>query len=201
MATAFPGWEIDAIDGSAAMLRYGCEAVASKGLVDRIRLIEAYLPDCDELRPGFDLVFSNSLLHHLRDLSVLWQCVQRWAQPGCAVLVDLKRPESCDEAHRLVQHYSGAEPEVLRRDFYNSLLAAYTVDEVRRRLRQAMLPQQTEAVTDRHLIVWGRAEFSVESGSRADESGVSFVARGVYASPPTDERSDERSIDRLWGVL
>ena len=46
---------------------------------------------------------------------------------------------------------------MLKRDFHQSLLAAYTPDEVRAQLATAGLDQlKVEAVSDRHLIVWGR---------------------------------------------
>ena len=60
-------------------------------------------------------------------------------------------------AARLVEVYCAGEPEVLRRDFFNSLLAAYREDDVRHQLRAAELGHLTvAAASDRHLIVWGR---------------------------------------------
>jgi hypothetical protein len=41
----------------------------------------------------------------------------------------------------------------LRRDFYNSLLAAFTVEEVR--LQTADLNLTVEEISDRHLFVYG----------------------------------------------
>ena len=50
--------------------------------------------------------------------------------------------------------YSRDEPEVLRRDFYNSLLAAYRPEEVREQLDRAGLKRlRVEAVSDRHWLV------------------------------------------------
>jgi hypothetical protein len=52
--------------------------------------------------------------------------------PGAPVLVmDLMRPASPAAAEALVEQYAAGEPEVLRRDFYNSLLAAFEPGEVR----------------------------------------------------------------------
>ena len=159
VARALPQWQIDGLDGSAAMLRYGHAAVARAGLADRVRLAQVRLPAVAFPRPAYDLVFSNSLLHHLGDPAVLWQSVRRAAPPGAAVFVmDLMRPGSRDAAARLVDVYCVGEPEVLRRDFFNSLLAAYREDDVRHQLRAAELEHLTvAAASDRHLIVWGRA--------------------------------------------
>ena len=68
------------------------------------------------------------------------ESIARLGRPGAAVQVmDLARPETLDGAKQLVDHYSGDEPAVLREDFYNSLLAAYTVDEVKSQLSSAGL--------------------------------------------------------------
>ncbi len=49
-------------------------------------------------------------------------------------------------------------PLSCRQDFFNSLLAAYTVDEVHAQLARTGLGHlQVEAVSDRHLTVAGYA--------------------------------------------
>jgi hypothetical protein len=50
---------------------------------------------------------------------------------------------------------SGNEDPVLKEDFYNSLCAAFTVDEVRAQLRVAGLSLHVEKVTDRHMRIKG----------------------------------------------
>jgi SAM-dependent methyltransferase len=106
---------------------------------------------------GYNLVFSNSLLHHLADPAVLWDTLRQAARPGAPLFVmDLRRPDSAEDALRLVEHYAGDEPDVLRHDFHQSLLAAYTPDEVAVHLAAADLQSlQVEVVGDRHLIVHG----------------------------------------------
>lgn len=157
-ARAFPGWSVDGLDGSAPMLALGREAIEAAGLASRVRLVQAYLPDGDAPRPRYELILSNSLLHHLRDPFVLWQCTRRWAAPGAAVfVVDLLRPASPEAARQLVEQYVAGEPEVLRHDFHHSLHAAYRCDEVREQLRVAGLAQlEVEQISDRHLAVSGR---------------------------------------------
>ena len=66
------------------------------------------------------------------------------------------RPDSEDHAQRLVEHYAGDAPAVLREDFYRSLLAAYTPEEVSAQLIQAGLDRlKIESASDRHWIVSG----------------------------------------------
>jgi len=157
VARALPGWSIDGIDGSLAMLRHGQDAVSRAGLADRVDLRQAYLPDGRAPRPRYDLVFSNSLLHHLADPMALWRCVIRWASAGAAVFVmDLMRPINREAARHLVAAYGANEPEVLRRDFFNSLLAAYTLGEVTQQVKAAGMGQlAVRPVSDRHLVVSG----------------------------------------------
>ena len=72
-------------------------------------------------------------------------------------VMDLMRPQSEDEARQMVEIYSADEPEVLRKDFFFSLRAAYRPDEVSAQLEQVGLAHlNVEAVSDRHLIVHGR---------------------------------------------
>jgi len=158
-ARAFPRWEVHGVDGSAAMLAEGHRILAGiPELRKRITLVEGYLPGAALPRPRYDFVFSNSLLHHLPEPRVLWEAVRTHAAPGASVFImDLMRPATVDEAERLVQEYSGGEPEVHRLDFFNSLRAAFEVGEVEAQLREAGLAGfEVRAVSDRHLVVTGR---------------------------------------------
>jgi ubiquinone/menaquinone biosynthesis C-methylase UbiE len=157
-ARAFPGWKVDGVDGAAEMLRYGYTAVQQAGFSDRIQLIEAYLPNGAAPHGHYDLIFSNSLLHHLAKPSILWQSIHRWARPGTWIFImDLLRPDTSDIAAQFVRQYAANEPDILQRDFYNSLLAAYSIQEVQTQLQQAQLAYlSVKPVSDRHLIIWGR---------------------------------------------
>ena len=158
VARALPGWQIDGLDASPAMLRYGRRAVARAGIANRVVLHQGYLPEVALPRTHYDLVFSNSLLHHLSDPSTLWRALRCWTAPGSAIFVmDLLRPPDRYSAKQLVERYSGSEPAILQRDFFNSLLAAYRQDELSAQLAAAQLSHlQLKQVSDRHLIVWGR---------------------------------------------
>lgn len=155
-ARAFRGADILGVDGADAMLGFGREAVEREGLKSRIRFTCVRLPAAS-LAGGFDAVISNSLLHHLEDPLVLWHTVRQVARPGAPVLVmDLMRPQSLEETERLVSSHTADAPEVLRRDFYNSLRAAYRPDEVRAQLARVGLEGfSVEPVSDRHLLAWG----------------------------------------------
>jgi SAM-dependent methyltransferase len=156
-ARAYPGCQLTAIDGAAAMLAEARAALRGAGLVARVRLLQRRLPDVAGLEPGFDAIISNSLLHHLHDPEVLWRSIRRLAAPGAAVQVmDLLRPGSSRQLEQLVAFYAQDAPEILRRDFANSLRAAFRVDEIGAQLAAARLPLAVEVVSDRHVLVSGR---------------------------------------------
>lgn len=160
-AHANPGYTFHAVDGSAAMLRFAHAAIQRpRRLAGRIKLIEGFIPGAPVPRQTYDVILSSSFLHHLHDPQALWQTVRRYAKRGTIVFVpDLRRPSSRAQAREFVRKYSGQEPEVLRRDFYNSLLAAFTPAEVRKQLKQAGLNTlKVEIASDRHLLVFGRVE-------------------------------------------
>lgn len=159
IARAHPGVQVHGLDGSAAMLAFGHRALeAEPGLAGRVRFLQGLVPGADLPKARYEAVVSNSLLHHLHDPTGLWRTVRDRAQPGAAVLVmDLMRPASKAAAWALVEQYAGEEPEVLKRDFYNSLLAAFEPAEVREQLAAAGLAAlDVEEASDRHLVVWGR---------------------------------------------
>lgn len=159
LAQAFPECTVTGVDGSVAMLEIARKrAAALPNAVSRLRFVEAVLPAAALPMRNADAVVSNSLLHHLHDPAVLWRTLGQVASRHAAVLVaDLRRPESEAEARRIVDAYALNEPEVLRRDFYNSLLAAFEIGEVEMQLEKAGLHKfRVQAVGDRHLEVYGR---------------------------------------------
>jgi ubiquinone/menaquinone biosynthesis C-methylase UbiE len=155
-ARAYPGCELHGVDGAAAMLAFGDKAIRQAGLQERIRLIQGYLPGVSLPQRQYDTVICNSLLHHLADPMTLWQTVQDYAAPAAPVFImDLMRPTSTSQAQALVDEYAAGEPEILQHDFYHSLLAAYTPQEVQQQLSVLTLPLTVQVVSDRHLIVSG----------------------------------------------
>lgn len=75
-AKAFPRYQIDALDGAKAMLAEGIRAIDTAGLTQRINLIETYLQETTLADQGYDLIFSNSLLHHLHEPMLLWNALK-----------------------------------------------------------------------------------------------------------------------------
>ena len=158
LARALPGVRIMAVDASAAMLELARVAVAKAGLVGHIAVVEGRVPGVALPDAGFEAVISNSLVHQLPDPLPFWREARRLARSGAAILVvDLLRPESPDRARQIVETYSSQEEPVLKRDFFNSLCAAFTPDEVAAHLRAAGLGHlRPQVISDRHWAVAGR---------------------------------------------
>jgi ubiquinone/menaquinone biosynthesis C-methylase UbiE len=153
-----PACRIAAVDASEAMLAEGLPARRAAGAERAVPLIRADARHAPFPDRAFDGVFSNSLLHHLTDPTPVWREIRRLAAPGAVVLIrDLHRPASRAQAAAIVRAASGDEPPLLQTLFYNSLLAAFTVEEVRRQLADAGITGLTvEKTTERHLDVYGR---------------------------------------------
>jgi trans-aconitate methyltransferase len=110
-----------------------------------------------DLEPPFQVLVSNSLLHHLHDPAVLWTSLRQLAAPGALVVVrDLRRPADAPALRTLVRRHGAGAPAVLRRDFAHSLRAAFRPEEVRQQLAAAGLEQlQVRPWQDRYLDIWG----------------------------------------------
>jgi len=157
LAKVLPSIQITAVDASEAMLGLAQRDIHSAGLGANITLVQARLPGLPLRGETFDAVVSNSLLHHLPDPSAFWDEVRRLGRPNARLLImDLRRPRSARAARELVDAAAAGEPAILRRDFFNSLLAAFTLGEVDRQLGRAGLGHlRARIVSDRHWAVAG----------------------------------------------
>jgi trans-aconitate methyltransferase len=156
-SNAFPNCLIHGVDGSSAMLELAESDNSAERLGSRIKYFLACLPDAGLPLRHYDVLISNSLLHHLNDPATLWDSITGLGRAGAVVFVmDLLRPENPQRARQLVEEYAGEEPAILQTDFFNSLLAAYRPEEVKSQLQQCQLSHlELEVVSDRHFIVFG----------------------------------------------
>lgn len=155
-AKAYPGCRVIGIDASRPMIEVAERVIAQAGLSNRVTV------QCErfqDLAGGnqADAVISNSVLHHLPNPLQFWHKLRSFVKPGSPVLVmDLLRPESPEAAQAIVDRYAAGAPEILRRDFYNSLLAAFTEDEVTAQLARMNLTRLLlDVPDDRHWVAGG----------------------------------------------
>ncbi|MCC6944201.1 MAG: class I SAM-dependent methyltransferase [Thermomicrobiales bacterium] len=153
---AYPDARVTAIDASRPMLDLAAEAIAGAGLTDRITLC------CERfqslaLPEQADALLSNSLVHHVPNPLQFWFRLKQLAKPdACILVMDFLRPESPEAAQALVEQYAADEDPILKRDFYHSLLAAFTEDDVAAQLAEMNLSRLLiDVPDDRHWVVGG----------------------------------------------
>jgi len=130
LARRSPGLTIVGLDRSRNMVRAACQAAAGAGLEGRVFFQQAHAGEIPYPGGTFDVVLSNSVLHHLADPSRVLEEMVRIAKPGGAIVVrDLRRPSrlACPWHVRWYgRHYSG----IMKRLFEDSVRAAYTPEEL-----------------------------------------------------------------------
>lgn len=146
------GCRLMAVDLATHMLDLAVYNVEAAGLIQQIQLehVDAkQLPYEDGL---FDVVISNSIVHHIPDpYDVLLEAI-RVVRPGGRVFFrDLMRPGTSDEVEQLVTLYAGDENDHQRQMFDDSLRAALNLDEIQQLVaRLGWNPEDVTATSDRH---------------------------------------------------
>ena len=143
LAQRFPECTIHAVDGAPVMLEQAKIAIAEKGLEQQVHLFCGTLPKRMNLpQKRYDVILSNSFLHHLADPMVLWNELLEYGDSNTAILViDLIRPDTEEKLSSIIDHYMADAPSLLQRDMECSLRAAFTVEEVHSQLEEAGLLQ------------------------------------------------------------
>lgn len=156
-----PRVEVDAIDLASHMLALAERNVARAGLLGRIRVARLDAKAMPWADGAFDLVMSNSIVHHIPEpgglLAEAWRVVRRG---GTLFVRDLERPATSARVAELVETYApvpAAPPEARamherqRALFEASLRAALTADEVRAMVAPLGIPSDAVRTTsDRH---------------------------------------------------
>ncbi len=125
-AKHYPDAKVIGIDGSAEMIQLANQKLNKMQLNHRINFITRLIPNTELATMEYAAIVSNSLLHHLHQPEVLWQTIKHYASANTKIfIVDLFRPATTEKALETVNQYASMEPEILQRDFYNSLLAAF----------------------------------------------------------------------------
>jgi 2-polyprenyl-3-methyl-5-hydroxy-6-metoxy-1,4-benzoquinol methylase len=148
---------VTGIDASQPMIAYAEQAVQKAGFNDRVQFLCQRVQDVNLSSPA-DAMISNSLVHHVPNPLRFWYSLKTLVKPGGRVLVmDLLRPESPEAAQTIVDEQAASEPERLRQDFFHSLLAAFTEDEVAAQLAELNFSRlMVDVPDDRHWIVYGQ---------------------------------------------
>jgi len=163
VARARPMWRVIGIDASDAMLGFAREEATRLSSPQARQIANLSFRRSDVKATGLaaqsiDLIFSNSLLHHMPDPQPMWREIVHIARPGAVLFLrDLLRPASSERAREIVQTYAGGESPLLQEEFYRSLLSAFSIDEIVAQIADVagLEGMRVEQVTDRHVDVRG----------------------------------------------
>ena len=143
IAKNWPFLNVVGIDGSKEMLNE-----AEKRLTDNLTKNLSYkLIDINSITSGdihfpckANVLVSNSALHHFHDPNRFWGALKKLGKTKCIhIHRDLIRPTSVEKAFEIKEKHLSNSPEILKKDFYASLKASFTVEEVSQQLVDAGL--------------------------------------------------------------
>ncbi len=127
-----PEYEIVGVDLAQSMLKLGQKNIEQANKSDRIRLelIDGKkMPYPDH---SFDLVMTNSLVHHIPHPYLLFKQIDRVVKKDGNVLIrDLLRPDSVEQINQIVEQANLDYSPRQKKLFQDSLHAALTIAEVK----------------------------------------------------------------------
>ncbi|MGZ3416695.1 MAG: class I SAM-dependent methyltransferase [Polyangiales bacterium] len=154
LCSLHPSCKVVASDLANHMLRVARTNIDGAGLGDRIELVKADAKGArDVLRDGsFDVVMSNSIVHHIPSPVRLFEELLRLVSAKGLVFVrDLERPADEASLQKLVATYAANDTPKQRGLFEDSLRAALTLDEVIELVAPLGIPAKcVKRTSDRH---------------------------------------------------
>ncbi len=152
LARRAPHVHITAVDAALNMLALGSSNIAAARLADRITftLTDAKkLPFADA---SYDVVISNSIIHHIPDpRTVVSEAIRVTAPGGLLFHRDLARPLDEPAVQILVNTYANEATPYQRRLFADSLRAALTAEEMAELVANfGVAPNTVRVTSDRH---------------------------------------------------
>ncbi len=145
IAKNWPFVKVVGIDGSKEMLNEAEKKLAEIPINNlSYELIEINSIAKGEMNFRFkaDVLVSNSALHHFHDPFRFWGALKKLGKNKCIhIHRDLIRPTSLEKAFEIKEKHLTNSPEILKKDFFASLKASFTVNEVTQQLVHAGLSQ------------------------------------------------------------
>lgn len=149
---------ITASDLAEQMLIVARQNIAAAGRADSIRLVRSDCKDLAEADAAYDIVMSNSIVHHIPQPGLVLKELWRILKPGGLLFVrDLMRPDDETTLDHIVRTYAGDSNAHQQQMFRDSLHAALTVPEVSGLLEQiGIAADKVRATSDRHwtVVAW-----------------------------------------------
>lgn len=141
-----------ALDLSTGMLDIARINIELSEHVERLMLARCDAKRLEFKDERFDVVMSNSIVHHIPDpTSMFAEAVRVCKKDGLLFFRDLIRPASEQELVGLVETYAADEAAHAKQMFQDSLYAAFTVEEIRALVKKLGFSADTVGATsDRH---------------------------------------------------
>lgn len=141
-----------AVDMAIHMLELARYNIEATSLIERITLAKVDAKEMPYEDGMFDVVMSNSIVHHIpKPIECLREAVRVTNEGGVLFVRDLMRPDTDEQVNQLVQLYTGEENEHSQQMFDDSLRAALSLDEMRAIVVELGFDAETvQATTDRH---------------------------------------------------
>ncbi len=133
-------WQITAIDMANSMLKIAQENIKNAGLEEQIKLELKDAKNMDYSDNSYEVVISNSLIHHLPNPLPFLMEIKRVIKTNGAILIrDLIRPDSEESLNNIVQKLGQDYDVHQRKLFADSLHAAFTLEEIKQLIKNAGL--------------------------------------------------------------
>ena len=150
-----PNLHIIGIDLSSNMLKLGETNIIDADVAGNIslHLVDAKQPPFPDNH--FDMVITNTVIHHIPDPMPFLKEVNRVVKTNAAILIrDLIRPEHQKAVDMLVKKYAADCTDHQRKLFQDSLMAAFTLEEVEAMLAESGIRgAQVVQSSDRHWSI------------------------------------------------
>lgn len=160
VALAFPQSIVVGTDLAPIMLDMARKRVDDAGLTDRVSLELADVKALPHDDDAFDVVFSNTILHHIPEPIAMLREAWRVLRPGGVLVIrDLFRPPDQATLDALLDTHAPLSVNTpdQRRMLAESLAAALTPDELRAAANEAgMTHVEVIVETDRHMVLISR---------------------------------------------
>ncbi len=143
---------ITAVELAENMIAIAQQNIKNAKMEDRIIIKKQDIKHTMLEQKSFDIVISNSCIHHIHNPIELFAEAKRLVSNGGAIYFkDLLRPKSLPELEHLVNKYAHDVNDYQRILFRNSLHAALTLDEVKENVEAAGLANaEIKQTSDRH---------------------------------------------------
>jgi len=147
-----PQLRITAVELAENMIEIAQQNIKNANVTDRIIIKKQDIKYTMLEQKSFDVVISNSCIHHIHNPIELFAEAKRLVSKGGVIYFkDLLRPKNLPELEHLVSKYAHDANDYQRTLFRNSLHAALTLDEVKANVEAAGLSKaEIKQTSDRH---------------------------------------------------